>query len=48
MKEFKEMDKVVKEFFDHLDTMLENDKDIEVNSVDELVDKANKYIEEQQ
>ena len=46
MKEFKEMNKVVKEFFDHFDTMLKNDKDIEVNSVDELVDKANKYLEE--
>ena len=46
MKEFKEMNKVVKEFFDHLDTMLENDKDIDVNSVDELVDKANKYLKD--
>lgn len=48
MKEFKEINKIIKEFFDHLDTMLENDKDIAVNSVDELVKKTNKYLEEQQ
>ena len=42
------MDKVVKEFFGRLNTMLEYDEDIEVNSVDELVDMANKYMEEQQ
>lgn len=38
------MDKVVKEFFQHLDTMLENDNDINVNSVDELINKANEYL----
>lgn len=47
MNEFNEMNKVIKEFFEHLDSMLENDNDIEVNSVDELIDKANKYMEEQ-
>lgn len=40
--------KVVKEFLDRLNTKLEYDEGIEVNSVDELVDKANKYMEEQQ
>lgn len=38
------MDKVVKEFFQHLDTMLENDKDINVHSVDELINKANEHL----
>lgn len=38
------MDKVVKEFFQHLDTMLENDKDINVNSVNELINKANEHL----
>ena len=47
MKEF-DMNKVVKEFLDRLNTKLEYDEGIEVNSVDELVDKANKYFEEQQ
>ena len=42
------MNKVVKEFLDRLNTKLEYDEGIEVNSVDELVDKANKYLEEQQ
>lgn len=42
------MNKAVKEFLDRLNTTLEYDEDIEVNSVDELVDKANKYLEEQQ
>ena len=43
-----DMNKVVKEFLDRLNTKLEYDEGIEVNSVDELVDKANKYLEEQQ
>ena len=43
-----DMNKVVKEFLDCLNTKLEYDEGIEVNSVDELVDKANKYLEEQQ
>ena len=47
MKEFHEMNKAVKEFFDHLDIMLENDKDIKVNSTEELVKEVNKIIEEQ-
>ena len=38
------MDKVVKEFLEHLDTMLENDKDINVNSVDDLINKANEHL----
>lgn len=46
MKEFEEMNKAVKAFFDTLDNMLENDKDINVNSVDELVNKATEYMEE--
>ena len=41
-----DMNKVVKEFLDRLNTKLEYDEDIEVNSVDELVDMANKYMEE--
>ena len=40
------MNKTVKEFLKCLNTKLEYDDDIEVNSVDELVDKANKYIGE--
>ena len=46
MKEFEEMNKAVKAFFDTLDNILENDKDINVNSVNELVSKANRYMEE--
>ena len=42
-----DMNKVVKEFLDRLNSKLENDKDIEVNSVDELVDMANKCMEEE-
>lgn len=41
---FEQMDKVVKEFLQHLDTMLENDKDINVNSVDDLINKANEHL----
>lgn len=43
-----EIQNKIKEYLNHLDTMLEYDEDIEVNSVDELVDRANKYMEEQQ
>lgn len=43
-----DINKVVEEFINHLNTKLEYDEDIEVNSVDELVDKTNKYLEEQQ
>lgn len=43
-----DINKAVKEFLDRLNTKLEHDEGIEVNSVDELVDKANKYLEEQQ
>lgn len=46
MTEFHEMNKAVKEFFDHLDTMLENDEDIKVNSTEELVKEVNKIMEE--
>ena len=42
-----DMNKVVKDFFDRLNTKLEYDEDIEVNSIDELVDKVNKYIEKE-
>ena len=42
-----DMNKVVKEFLDRLNSKLEHDKDIEVNSVDELVDMANKCMEEE-
>ena len=41
---FEQMDKVVKEFLQHLDTMLENDKDINVKSVDDLINKANEHL----
>ena len=41
---FEQMDKVVKEFLQHLDTMLKNDKDINVNSVDDLINKANEHL----
>lgn len=33
-----EMDKTVQEFFNKLDDMLEHDKDIEVNSTQELIE----------
>ena len=33
-----EMDKTVREFFNKLDNMLENDEDIEVNSIQELIE----------
>ena len=36
----------IKVMFDKLNTMLEYDKDIAVDSVDEIVDKFNKYVEE--
>lgn len=32
---------------DELDTMLEHDDGIDVNSTDELIKKANKYLEEE-
>lgn len=35
----------IKEYLNHLDTMLEYDEGIEVNSVDEFVQRANKYME---
>ena len=40
------MNKIAKEFLDRLDTMLENDKDIDVNSVNELIKKVDKYRKE--
>lgn len=43
MKELKEMDNLVKDFFNCIDRMLENDTDIEVNSVDDIVKMANEY-----
>ena len=48
MKEFNEMNKAVKEFFDHLDTMLENDTDIKVTSTEELVKEVDRLMEGQQ
>ncbi|MBO7732827.1 MAG: hypothetical protein J6S67_09750 [Methanobrevibacter sp.] len=41
---FDKMDKDVKEFLDMLNVLLENDEGIEVNSVDDLVKKANKIM----
>lgn len=43
-----DINKVVKEFLDRLNTILEYDESIKVNSVDKLVDKANKYLKEEQ
>lgn len=40
------MKKIAKEFLDRLDTMLENDKDIDVNSVNELIKKVDNYKKE--
>ena len=40
------MKKIAKEFLDRLDTMLENDKDIDVNSVNELIKKVDNYRKE--
>jgi hypothetical protein len=40
---FDEMNKTVKKFFEHLDTMLENDKDISINSTDELLREYDKH-----
>ena len=42
-----DMNKAVKEFLDRLNTKLEYDEGIEVNSVDEIVDKINKYMEDE-
>lgn len=36
----------IKTMFDKLNIMLEHDKDIAVDSVDEIVDKFNEYVEE--
>ena len=38
-----EMNKTVRKFFNQIDEMLENDPDIDVNSVDELRQKAENY-----
>ena len=38
-----EMDKTIYQFFDKLNDMLEYDKGIEVNSVDELKQKVENY-----
>lgn len=43
MKELKEMDNLVKDFLNCIDRMLENDTDIEVNSVDDIVKMVNEY-----
>lgn len=43
MKELKEMDKLVKDFLNCIDSMLENDPDIEVNTVDDIVKMTNEY-----
>lgn len=43
MKEFKEMDKVVRDFMDTIDEMLENDKDINANSISELEELIENY-----
>ena len=36
----------IKAMLDKLNTMLEYDEDIAVDSVDEIVDKFNEYVEE--
>ena len=41
------MKETIKMFFDKLDNMLEHDDDINVNSVDELVKKANETIKKE-
>ena len=38
-----EMNKTVKKFLNQIDEMLENDPDIDVNSVDELRQKVENY-----
>ena len=38
-----EMNKTVRKFFNQIDEMLENDPDIDVNSVDELRQKVENY-----
>ena len=43
MKELKEMDNLVKDFLNRIDSILENDPDIEVNSVDDIVKMTNEY-----
>ena len=43
MKELKEMDNLVKDFLNCIDRMLENDSDIEVNSVNNIVKMVNEY-----
>lgn len=38
-----EINKIVRKFLNQIDEMLENDADIDVNSVDELCQKAENY-----
>lgn len=45
MKEFEEMSKVISEFFNALDNMLEYDESIDVNSVEELVERVTDICE---
>lgn len=40
---FDEMNKTVKKFFEDLDAMLENDKDISISSTDELLSEYDKH-----
>jgi hypothetical protein len=35
--------KLAKDYLEKLDNLLEQDEDIEINSVDELIDKFNNY-----
>lgn len=42
MSIFDKMEKDIKDFFDTIDTMLENDKDIKANSVNDIVKEIEK------
>lgn len=38
-----DFEKLAKDYLEKLNNLLEQDKDIEINSVDELVEKVNNY-----
>lgn len=41
----KDLEKLAKDYLEKLDNLLEQDENIEINSVDELIQKFNNYYE---
>lgn len=41
----KDLEKFAKDYLEKLDNLLEQDENIEINSVDELIQKFNNYYE---